>query len=106
MHMTPQEIQVSKSGMMKRHFSFNANEQSIATLDYENFTSTKAKVTIKDMHWDFRRKGFWQRELEIVAHESPYTKTKIRFRGWRNKFSVRGEDNNMYHFKPLGFWQR
>jgi hypothetical protein len=63
-------------------------------------------ATINDKKWNFQRKGFWKKEIDIIADQSPYTKTHIKCSGWTQKLSVRAEDNNTYELKATGFWKR
>lgn len=102
---TPIEISISKTREKKRHYSFFRGDTPVATLQYQSAFCKNAVIIIDDIQWNYTRKGFWKKELEIERQQSPYTKTNIRF-GWSNKFSVRAEDNNMYHFKSEGFWRK
>lgn len=101
-----QEIPISKTRGKKRHYSFDLGARGTATLQYESAFCKNAVVMINDLQWNFIRKGFWKKELDIEAQQSPFTKTHIKFSGWGNKFTVRAEDNNKYEFKSEGFWRR
>jgi hypothetical protein len=101
----PQQIIISKTRGIKRHFSFDLGDKGKATLQFEGAFYKSAVGIINDQEWKFTRKGFWKKELEIAAQQSPYTKTLIKF-GWGQKLSLRAADNNMYHFKSVGFWRR
>jgi hypothetical protein len=101
----PQEILISKTRGKKRHYTFDLGARGTATLQYESAFCKNAVVMINDHRWNFIRKGFWKKELDIEAQQSPFTKTNIKF-GWGNKFTVRAEDNNKYQFKSEGFWRR
>jgi hypothetical protein len=103
--ITPQEILISKTRGKKRHYSFDLGARGTATLQYESAFCKNAIVRINDLQWNFIRKGFWKKELDIEAQQSPFTKTQIKF-GWGHKFTVRAEDNNKYQFKAEGFWRR
>ena len=102
---TPLEISISKTRGKKHHYSFFQSEKPVATLQYQSTFCKNAVVIINDLQWNFTRKGFWKKELEVARQQSPYTKTLVKV-GWHSKFSVRAEDNNMYHFKSEGFWRR
>lgn len=102
---TPQEIIVSKLRGGKRNFSFDLGQRGTATLQYENWFCSKAVGSINDRKWNFRRKGFWKKQLDIVAQQSPYTKTHIDL-SWKQRLSVYAGNNHLYHFKPIGFWRK
>src|SRR5919108_1556310 len=102
---TPSEILISKTRGKKRHYTFNLGAHGTATLQYESAFCKNAIGFINEEQWKFVRKGFWKKEVEIIAQESPYTKTHFKC-GWGHKLSLRGPDNNMYHFKSTGFWRK
>lgn len=98
----PQEILITKTRGKKRHYTLNIGT-TVGTLQYESAFCKNAIGFINQDQWKFIRKGFWKRDLEISAQQSPYTKTNIKL-GWGSKLSLRGPDNNMYHFKSVGWW--
>jgi hypothetical protein len=101
----PQQILISKTRGKKRHYTLDMGKHGTATIQYESAFCKNAVGTINNEEWKFVRKGFWKKDLEIAAQQSPYTKTNIKL-GWGHKLSLRGPDNNMYHFKATGFWRR
>ena len=96
-------IQVVRESIWKRHFSFMEGDKKVGALQYEKVFSCKAKGSFRNHEWKFLRKGLWRNRIEIVAQQSPYTKTHIRC-SWRRRFEVRAEDGNKYYFKQASFW--
>lgn len=103
MNLTP-DILISKTRGKKRHYTINLGTHGQATLQYESLFCKNAIGHINNEEWKFIRKGFWKTELDIVAQQSPYTKTHVKF-GWNQKLTLRAPDNNTYTFKTTG-WMR
>jgi hypothetical protein len=101
---TQPQILISKTRGVKRHYTLDMGAHGKATIQYQSAFCKNAIGFINEDKWKFTRKGFWKRELEIEADQSPYTKTNIKF-GWGNKMTLRAPDNNQYHFKSTGFWR-
>ena len=94
------DILISKTRGKKRHYTFNLGTHGQATLQYESLFCKNAIGYINHEEWKFIRKGFWKKELEITAQQSPYTKIHIKLN------ELRAPDNNTYTFKPIGFMKR
>jgi hypothetical protein len=102
---TQPHILISKTRGVKRHYTLDMGVHGKATLQYESTFNKNAIGVINQDKWKFTRKGFWKKELEITAEQSPYTKTTVKF-GWSSKMTLRAPDNNTYHFKGVGWWRR
>jgi hypothetical protein len=102
---TPLQFIISKTRGKKRHYTIDMGANGTATIQYQSAFCKNAIGFINEKEWKFIRRGFWKIELEITGQQSPYTKTHIKF-GWSSKMSLRAPDNNMYHFKAVGFWRK
>jgi hypothetical protein len=101
----PIQIQVSKNGAFKRHYAFFLNDTLLATLIYGSTWRDDAIIQIGDHTWQIKRIGFWKKQIELKADQSPYTKVSIPY-NWKYRISYRTDSGIVYSFKPTGFWKR
>jgi hypothetical protein len=98
------EIQVKKPKAFKRRYEFYENDRQVALLDYEKAYKSCAIAVIDDKKWKLRRVGFWKSYIEIIAEQSPYTKTRIEF-SWTFKTRYRAENGKEYVLKNTSSWK-
>jgi hypothetical protein len=103
-HLSTQ-IRIVKPGVFKRDYEFYLDDTLKATLKYESAFKSKAIISINNHKWHICRTGFWKKQIELKADQSPYTKATIPS-NWKYHISFRAANGNSYTFKPAGFWKR
>jgi hypothetical protein len=101
----PSEIMVRaiKSGWFRYSYQFIANDKIIGQLDFKNFYSKNATVSIDAVEFSIRRSGVWKHNVEVT---SPIEQYNLRIPlTWRNTMKVTDSSANSYVFKSTSVWK-
>ena len=98
------QVQLEKSGWLKRSYLFMDDNTALATLVYEKSYSKTAKAIINNDEFSICRRGFWKHYLEIVSSSQKHHNMRVNI-NWRGTIKINDSAGNPFVFKSTGFWK-